>query len=310
MIEINSLVEEPLKVINSKINSTDNRVIVIGGGKGIGKSTILNNRNYNNITNGVSSIYTRFDASNTIGYLDKEFHEHYVELMMTNKLLNYILLNGKPTPVTFAIEREKSKYFKDLNTYMNNSFYNEELDIVSSNRNLLDIGDFTEELIYLINKYEGSKKLELLIDRFDHAEGSSESFQRCMEKYFAYFDKVILTTDDENYQSQYPIITIDYSKDMHIVSSILSKVVMGSNSINSLSWLDFLNNQTIQKLISRSNGNLKVLINTLNYLIENIQINELNTSYVLNEFINNIDKYNESQEKIKKMDACPPKFYI
>lgn len=301
------IIEEPLNKVNEQINKIDNKVVVLGGGRGIGKSMVLLNRTINNAKKDISTIYTQFDACDTIDYLKPEYHEHYIELMMTRELLTYIGRKNEETPVTFAIQKEKSKYMKDLVKYINEGYYTDELDIVGSGRKLLNIGDFSKELISKISKNE---PIELLIDRFDWSESSNKSFQKGMEKYFELFDRVVLTTDDENYSSNYPLVTLDYSKDMHIVSAILSKIVMESKTKDKALWLDFLHNQTIQKLILRSNGNLKTLISTLNSLIGCVELDELNDLYVLNKFIDNIDKDNETQEKMKKMDAHPPKFHI
>ena len=305
IVSTSKLVEEPLIELNKRIDLVKNNIVLVTGGRGVGKSTLLLNREITNKLKGVTSIYTKFKFENVDRYIKDEHKEHYYELEMTNRLLWHIKSEGKESKISNLIDKERSYYMKELTTHVNDIFGQKEI----TKRGLLKKGDFVEELVHEIRKNEGSNSLELMIERFDSIEESSPYAQKYLKNYFDYFDKNILVIDDSLYNGNYDMIKIEYTKDIYIVSNILSRYVSESNIENKLGWFDFFNNQRVKELISLCDGDLKILLETFEYVSKYLTVDELNMRVVMNEFKIRINDLKENLVKVKSF-ANQPKLYI
>ena len=299
------LVEEPLIEINKNIDLITNNIVLVTGGRGVGKTTLLLNREISNKLKGITSIYTKFKQENVDGYIKEDDMEHYYELEMTQRLLNHIKREGKESKISLLIDRERSYYIKELTSYVNDPMNKNTI----TKRGLLKKGDFTEELVHEIRKNEGCNSLELLIERFDNTEEVSPYAQNYIKNYFDYFDKNILVVNDPNYNKVYDAVELNYTKDIYIVNTILTRYISESNLNNKLGWFDFFSNQTVGELIKISHGDLKMILEAFEYVTEYSTVTELNYKALMSAFKTRIEELKEGQIKIKSY-SVQPKLYI
>ncbi|MBR1377124.1 MAG: hypothetical protein IJ565_04880 [Bacilli bacterium] len=297
-------IETPVNEVNSIIDAMKDKVVVINGDNGIGKSTILNARNINPKKN-TSSILADFRKDSVISFLEPELHEHYLEISMTNALIDHVMKKGKTSQVAYAIDRANSKYMGYLIEYLNDLSLFDELSPFPEDEEPLCVGDYTEALIHDIKKNEGTDSIELLIDNFDIIEESNPNAQKGIQKYFDLFDKVVLVTNDENYESDYAKVEPKYSRSYDDVGQIIRYVISSDFDENTLDWLDIMHNQTIQSLITRSNGNLSIIIDALKETYRYNDVSEFNIGAIKNEMYSNVEKMVNSLERRKTLSKKP-----
>ncbi len=303
-IKKNENVEEAVNNIENEINNSSSKVIVLKGERGSGKSTVLLSKEIKNHIGSEINIYNQFSVAG-IGVTSKEvgmeFIKHKFEIEMASVLLNYLKeVDDKNIEIITEELKKLSKLFVyDINNFDINGKFKSEI---------IEPGHYTEYLIEKIKKIYFPEKLSFLIDRFDWMFNRSIDAQKCIEEYFPLFDQVILTTDDLNYASSYPIVEVNYGKDKKIVKEIIKRHISAINkSIKEKLNLDCIKDETIDLMISKANGDIDVILSAIDSLYSyfNFQSNELNNELK----VNLMQKVNEKQKR-KLPKNLQPKFYI
>lgn len=268
MLEANLLFQEPIKKVNEEIDKalSSNHVAVLGGGRGTGKTSTLLWRERESMKTNHASIYRYFDnVGNGISYLslDDSLIETYYELVFSLNLLAYFKTDGR----NLLSHDDELLYHKINNERMQALkavLYDCDLDKETSK---VKHGTYTEEIIDKMKKEFQKDKLTLMIDRFDWMDGRSYYSQEFISRYFDMFDKVILTTDDPNYSSKYPLIECDYGIDMNTVLKILKKFCVLNNSERKNPAEEFdpddINASTISYLFEQADGNIALMENVI-----------------------------------------------
>ena len=304
MMETDIFVKEPVDAINKKIDEMDDKIIVLRGQKGSGKTTVMLNRERESKKDNIS-LYQSYDRSGN-NYSSKEFNieffETLYELKMAFQLLNYIRDN-KLDYDEDKIRQELYEKYKKIIHFMNNYEYTNNVEYVTIKR-----GQYVSELLNVIK----NDTLTLMIDKFDSMEDCSRLPQEYISKYFDLFDKVILVSDDVNYQASYPTIEVDYGKNIEFVKEYLTRYLKFKNLEDSDNKLDmnFITYDNIKYLFDASNGNLTMM----QQMIHSIRHygNVINDEDFKNIIKMEVDRKIQSDEHIKKMymNAPKPKFYI
>lgn len=303
-IKKNENVEEAVNKIENEINNSSSKVIVLKGERGCGKSTVLLSKEIKNHIGSEINIYNQFSVAG-IGVTSKEvgmeFIKHKFEIEMASVLLNYLKeVDDKNIEIITEELKKLSKLFiYDINNFdINGNFKSE----------IIEPGHYTDYLIEKIKKIYSPEKLSFLIDRFDWMFNRSIDAQKCIEEYFSLFDQVILTTDDLNYSSSYPIVEVNYGKDKKIVREIIKRHISAINkNIKEQLNLDCIKDETIDLMVSKANGDIDVILSAIDSLYSyfNFQSNELNNELK----VNLMEKVNEKQKR-KLPKNLQPKFYI
>lgn len=303
-IKKNENVEEAVNNIENEINNSSSKVIVLKGERGSGKSTVLLSKEIKNHIGSEINIYNQFSVAG-IGVTSKEvgmeFIKHKFEIEMASVLLNYLKeVDDKNIEIITEELKKLSKLFVyDINNFDINGKFKSEI---------IEPYHYTEYLIEKIKKIYSPEKLSFLIDRFDWMFNRSIDAQKCIEEYFSLFDQVILTTDDLNYASSYPIVEVNYGKDKKIVREIIKRHVSAINkNIKEQLNLDCIKDETIDLMVSKANGDIDVILSAIDSLYSyfNFQSNELNNELK----VNLMQKVNEKQKR-KLPKNLQPKFYI
>ena len=303
-IKKNENVEEAVNNIENEINNSSSKVIVLKGERGSGKSTVLLSKEIKNHIGSEINIYNQFSVAG-IGVTSKEvgmeFIKHKFEIEMASVLLNYLKeVDDKNIEIiTEEIKKLSKLFIYDINNFDINGKFKSEI---------IEPGHYTDYLIEKIKKIYSPEKLSFLIDRFDWMFNRSIDAQKCIEEYFSLFDQVILTTDDLNYASSYPIVEVNYGKDKKIVREIIKRHISAINkSIKEQLNLDCIKDETIDLMVSKANGDIDVILSAIDSLYSyfNFQSNELNNELK----VNLMEKVNEKQKR-KLPKNLQPKFYI
>ena len=181
LLNSTEFVNEPVDKICSDINNSSSKKIILSGGRGTGKSIVLQNVENIGINKENQTIYTIFDSVISFRQIPQEelFFNHYYELVFSLKLLNYI---KKYYVLLYEKHFNKSKLFlediaNDTDEYIRKIHYED----IELKRYLT-----TKEISSLIVKeLKGCLKcdnLQLAIDRFDWINGNSSLAQNTARK--------------------------------------------------------------------------------------------------------------------------------
>lgn len=288
--------KKPINEIVDKITSSKKNVVFIAGQGGSGKTCILNSL----ISSGN---YKRpvIDGSIEINeyaqIYDYEVYKVYHVCLIIKKIINYIKKHY------FVID--DLRFFE---AYINNIFdcvmqiimmykYEEKANILNEEiiRNpeaLLD------ELSFLII-YLNLEEMVVVLDNFDTAEYASNYYQKYLYDLLKKRVKLIATIsdssiiNDENIKSQiglkHEIISVNYSNDVFTVKRIFEK------ELNSLRYYSgngkiyymidyFLDNDTVEEMIKKTNGDLDKMLRALRALYAHLDelTREEYDKYILN----------------------------
>src|SRR5574344_2101028 len=267
IIKTEQVVKGPVNSLSKEIIKSTSKKIILNGGRGAGKSTILHNLEDIGLNTKNQTIYTQFDSIinlsiNPNDFFDENFFNHYYELIFSWKLLSYI---GKNYPETFVSDFKDIEIFlkgidKNTNYYIHNIYF-------SSKKlpSYLMPNEISNEIIARFKKCLNIKTLSLAIDRFDWTNGSSAYTQQLISKYFNLFDKIIITTDDSSLNNQkksiklenngYSFITPTYGKNINIIKEIIRKRVNLYNdklqSSQAILDKDIMTDEIYKKLINQ-----------------------------------------------------------
>ncbi len=303
-------VREPVDNICKEIIESNSSRIILNGGRGVGKTTILKNLENKTIGTKDLTIYMLFDSEVNFALeptpiFTKELFEYYYEIIFCQKILNYIKDNYILT---------YNKYFKnyqkiindlnnELNRYISNVYY-QEVSLTKS----LKTGELASILITKLSEYLKVDSINLAIDRFDWTNGKSIYIQKLLNKYFLLFNKVIITTDDKfiSPNSNYHLITPTYSHDLNIIKSIIERRIEHIKENNPYFYSGFLTDEIYEYLITKTNGDISLMftcITSLNnyfWLTKKLSID--NIKDLTNKEINCL-------KKVRKV-SISPKLYL
>ncbi len=264
------LVNEPLRLVNEKISTLPSQKVILTGGRGCGKSTVLRKRQEDTLYTDKPAVLTVFDSkkvfdNRTIRKLGGDYLEHYYELAMCSKFLRYIKENY---PEAYK------KNLKDLDEFVAVNFIDVQRcikfgDSPKDGRTLFP-GEVLSEILYHFRANSGIKDFELMIDRFDWTDESKDVAQDVLRRYFTMFGKVIITSDDESITSgrrvsnlaskNYTLMDVDYGWDPEIVSEIAEKKFAG---VDLLIPLECLTLQNYELLIEACNGDIAMMMEVI-----------------------------------------------
>lgn len=315
LVNSSEFVREPIDSVFKEINNELSSRIIINGGRGIGKSVLLSSIENRTISTESPYISARFDA---IGlgvendeYFDDNFFTHYYEVLLCNKLLNYIRNNyGVYRKQFLDYENKVRVLLNNTYDYINEVYYGK----CKLNR-YLSSGELSLEILDKIKEVLGLDKVNLIIDNFDKINNSSEIAQQNISGYFDNFNKVILAVSDENINEDnlinkgYSFISLDYSKDLEVIKEIIRRRVVfyTKNKTRYVSLdVDLFTNRVCEKLISETNGDLRIMLEVVWKLCDYYQYEYFDFNKYLNRIINEqIDSYNHMKKKVIK-----PKLYL
>ena len=138
---------------------------------------------------------------------------------------------------------------------------------------LLSHGEYSEPILDLIKDLFNLHELNLAIDNFDQINSSSSESQQILSKYFPYFDKVIITSNEENdffytevtkkelEKKGYAFITPEYGKDTDILKHMIKRRIKLDNTITTstkqiMEEDNDLANNIYEKICTSSDGNI------------------------------------------------------
>lgn len=314
MIKLNlvnneEFVREPVDKETKEILNSSNNKIILTGGRGIGKSTVLYNLEKRGLSNNEQTIYAHPDAvmlftKEPNERINSKIFDYISELRFTSSILLYIKRNY---PIVFR------KYFEEDMEYINSLFSKLDNEINNSfyEGTTVECKYGIKELSYdIINKLKQTMeidKLNIAIDRFDEMNGSSKYVQETYEKYFELFNKVILTSDDPNLDNKrlsdngYEVRNISYGNDKDVLREIIRFRKSLYDKDKTYQEL-FTSNLFLDKL-TNLNGNIDLSLDTLLYLKQllNWYDNTRDIEDLLDEAI-------EEQKKLsKKLERIIPK---
>ena len=312
-------VREPVDKVNKEILKSDSKRIILTGGRGSGKSTVLYSLENRGLGTEEQTINTRFESVSTFGYTPSEnsineIYRHKYELFFCFKLLAYIK-NNYP----FIYEKE----FKDIYDVLDEMSF-EFVDAINNGifesykqnnfSQFLETMSIAKSLVERIRNVLEVEKLNLSIDRFDWTNNSSKLSQKILSEYFPLFDKVILTSDDDalnlmpicnfliNYKG-YDIKRLNYGEDLEIVKIILQRHILTQDKFKNFD-INNINDNVVRTMISVSSNNISCMIRAIGLLagLSNYYQNRYNieeqTEKIINDEIRRVRKLKEkSTEK-------------
>ena len=185
LLNVSEFVREPALEFMKQIKACPDNKIILTGGRGVGKSSVLYNFENTGIGNLNQLIYTRFDGNNLISDVasksfDDNFFSHYYELVLSLKILDYI---KKYYGLTYE------KYFKDYGILLNNIAEKTNLylrDIRNKKvvfTSYLKPTELTSSLLERLKNCLGLENIFLAIDRFDWINGDRELIQNILSNF-------------------------------------------------------------------------------------------------------------------------------
>ena len=289
-----------LKEIAEKLNNKDYEKIIVSGGKKSGKTESLKYyaKNYNDQFNSV--LYLDYKDFNYKASLSDKEYTVYCELVMVKKMLDSIKMYNPKLFSNFKfynnyITRELNKFREYLLTRfcVRDDIYFEKGSLVKNMLNIFNISDI--------------KNINLVIDHFDFVGESSQRFQKFMSEYADYFDKFIVTTN-ENMDSEkkdrlkdngFYIINVQNGKNIDVVKKILNSYLneLEQNGFYDVNYIVRLHNlyklmrddDFYTMLIEKCNGNIEVMLSVLRcYIVDNDLEKSINSSVRLQNELDSI----------------------
>ena len=304
LLNSEEFVREPIdKETNEILNSSSNKIILTGG-KGIGKSTVLCGLEKRGLGCKEQTIY---DSPDAIIELDKEpnkkfdnrIFDYRSELYFTNNILQYIE-NNYPIVFKKYFEKDKELLYSLSHEFFNqvNSSYYRDVTIECK----YGIKELSFDILNRFRQILEIDKLNLAIDRFDKMNGSSKYVQKTYERYFDMFDKVILTSDDPNLDKEglfakgYDLRFISYGKDKDVLREIIRRrksLYEDSKTYKELFTTDYI----LDKIIIDGNIDLSLeVLQRFKFLLSCYKNDNLNIDKMLDEAVE------EKKEDVKKME--------
>jgi len=311
-------VREPVEDLCDEIENNSSKKIILTGGRGIGKSIVLQNYQIKSLNTRDKLIYTSFDAIGSDNELfNEQFLTHYYELIFSRKILNYIKRN-------YSLTYEKN--FKDLELLINNllkqtvEYINNFIYTDVPIEKFLASKELSSEIIEATKKYLSIDSLSIAIDRFDWTNNGDPLTQNILSRYFDMFDKIIITTDDESLtdekdredilQKNYSFIDINYGYSKDIIREIFRKRINEYNKDprNRIFETEIITEEIYQNLINKTNGNISLMLDIIKEIIGLWQWED-GIDNIEKSFDSTIEDQLKHNQKIKEMSS-PIKLHL
>lgn len=308
IINTDLFVREPVDKINKEILNSDHKRFILTGGRGSGKSTVLDSLENRGLGTEEQTIKTQFDSVGFIGYIPQEnlltdLYRHNYELSFSFKLLfyiknNYPLLYEKEFKEIYNKLKEIDLAF--INAINNGIFASSKL----NNFSFLKTMSIVSSLVVKIRNLLELDKLNISIDRFDWTNNSSKLSQEILADYFSLFDKVILTSDDDSIcdivkYKDYILKRINYGRDIEVVKMILQKY-LGHNKKYKNFDINNISDKVVERMVNASSNNISCMLKAIDYLEKiNDQDIEKQTENIINDEVRRVRELKEISIKKK-----------
>lgn len=307
------------KILTSKI---------ILNGSGTGRSTLLHYMQEKKANTSNPFICMHFDVAEFCQEAEerftKEFFQHYWEEKFTRRLLLYIKDYYEITyHNNFEIYEDLiNKSSEETTHFINNAIYDEKLNLPR----MFNSKEITEEVLNEFKKLMHIETIELGIDSFDHINNSDQLTQEILSSYFDLFERVIITTDDTSLPQQwyktyfkedsklytFQPFSIQYGKDIEVIYNIIAKRIYKYNLSLQLKGstlepvpIDWLNYETLDLLIMKTNGNIKMILEIIEELVKEWEFSNTITKLDIKNAIE------EEENKLKRrLQNHQPKLYL
>ena len=243
-------VSEPVNDAIDRILSSKEKRIILAGDEGTGKSVTLAALQKRGKDTNEQTIYMAPDRIINFGQepckncelYDAKMFDYLYELEFASSLLSYI----------------KTNYYEIFKAYFEDMYNSIEADIKllykqandisfsMDNKPILDIKYTTNEICPdIINKFRNLteiEKLNLAINGFDKANGSSKYVQNLFAQRFDLFDKVVLETTDISDKEErltnegYDIQKLTYSSNKEILREIIKRRIQAHCKLANRNW--------------------------------------------------------------------------
>lgn len=288
LLTTEAYVREPVDNLTKSLMNDNSKKIILTGGRGSGKSTILYNIEHQGIGTDYQSIYMTFDTcpvfpTERIEAFNETFLEHYYELTVSYKLLNYIKTHYSYTYETYFkdIEKQLDEISKETNDYIQNAYWRK-----PSLNKYLTPTEISSKILLKMKETLNINTINLLIDRFDWPNGNNQCIQQILSKFFNMFNKTIITTDDETYNipnnqlklknEGYTFTTVHYSYNVDIIKHIIKKRILLSYKQQNNEYKQFDENMITDEiysyLIKKTHGNISLMLNIISHMSNIFQL--------------------------------------
>lgn len=317
LINSNEFVSEPVNHLNKVIFKESAKKIILEGGRGCGKTVLLKSIEKNKVGSDNPTIYTHFNSISSFAKMPNElfnydFFEHYYELIISLKIINYIETYYSSYSSDFFKERKLVySLLKETDNYLRNIFYQQE-----ELSKYLKRFEISKVLIDKMKFCFNVEDINLMIDRFDWVNNRSGYTQNILKSYFDLFNKTIITSDTkldilsrrEIINKGYIFEEIRYGKNIDILKEIIRRRIELYNKVNNLNVsLDIISDNMYEKLIYDFGNDISSMISVvLNTLVAKEFYKKDSINNLLLEEINNIKEYNDSINK----SVLSPKLYL
>ena len=271
------LVKEAVDDVNEEITDINVRKIILASGRGTGKSVILGKRELDSLKSKDLAILTRFDAVGIFGtkdnkYFNKKVMEHYYEVIMAKKLLNYI---KEYYPDLYYRECSRldgvvSEKIFEVDRYINDAFYKDSL----LNQPLFS-GEIVSYIVSILRRGTKASSLTLMMDRFDWVHNSDPRVQNILKKYFDMFEKVIITSDDSTIWSDkrmsqlkgmgFEVVDFSYARDPQVIKKIVEpRFELDEHKLGVKRFpVCDISDEDYSMLVERCDGNISTMLDAL-----------------------------------------------
>ena len=290
-----------------KLNNLNKGTIIINGGRGTGKSVLLNENTNRELGKPINqTVLMNFDS---IGFshhetFDNNFFEHYYEILFAKKLLNYLKLNY---PMLFQKEflKENDKInscILEVDNYINEIYFSD----VNINK-YYKSNELVNDIIKKMIKGLKVSYLNLALDRFDWINNSNELVQKLLSKYFNNFNKTFITVDDETINPKklekngYQFMNISYNYDIDVIKEIFNRRL---KTIETKFKIELIPDGILDFLVIKTKGNIKLMLEILKEWITDYdwdQKSDIDLSAINQEIAHN--------EAVRKLGGLP-KFHL
>lgn len=259
---------------NAGIDIIGGNRVILAGNRGTGRSVILSSREREHAGSENPSIYTRFDACGMFGkredeVFNREFMEHYYEVLMSGKILDYVR-RFYPDVYVKKFMKDDALYegrLYDTDKYIRDAYY-----VERQLREKFSPKEITGDLVGKVRNSIGADSLELMIDRFDWTHNSDERIQSILANYFDLFDRTIITSDDSTIDKKhlndegYSIGQCGYTHIPVVVREIIKRRIDLGKEMNQDETpfpIDEVSDKTIRDLVDRTDGNMNLMLNAM-----------------------------------------------
>lgn len=314
IIKTEQFIREPVDLLSREILNHSSKKIILNG-NGTGKSVILHHIQDKGLGTDKQTILTNFDSS--INFMpfhflnvleDNKFVIHNYELLFSLELLSYIKSN-----YSFTYEKNFQSCEEKLKKIV------EETEKAIRQRKLpfrlLSHGEYSEPILDLIKDLFNLHELNLAIDNFDQINSSSSESQQILSKYFPYFDKVIITSNEENdffytevtkkelEKKGYAFITPEYGKDTDILKHMIKRRIKLDNTITTstkqiMEEDNDLANNIYEKICTSFDGNISLALRMANEVIELLNSSTIYSNYYADSLFHHLEDNNGDLEYV------------